>query len=58
MNRDKGSLLGLALTGAGLYLTARAIRQYARWYDLRGKVPTCHAMLRKHLRDALLGGCD
>jgi NAD(P)-dependent dehydrogenase (short-subunit alcohol dehydrogenase family) len=37
MNRDKGSLLGLALTGAGLYLTARAIRQYARWYDLRGK---------------------
>jgi len=37
MNRDKGSLLGLALTGAGLYLAARAIRQYARWYDLRGK---------------------
>src|SRR5262245_18886128 len=37
MNRDKGSLLGLALTGAGLYLAARAIRQYARRYDLRGK---------------------
>ena len=37
MNRDKGSLLGLALTGAGLYLAARASRQYARWYDLRGK---------------------
>jgi NAD(P)-dependent dehydrogenase (short-subunit alcohol dehydrogenase family) len=37
MNRDKGSLLALALTGAGLYMTARAIRQYARWYDLRGK---------------------
>lgn len=37
MNRDKGSLVGLALTGAGLYLAARAIRQYARWYDLRGK---------------------
>ena len=37
MNRDKSSLLGLALTGAGFYLAARAIRQYARWYDLRGK---------------------
>ncbi|HEY7180605.1 MAG TPA: SDR family oxidoreductase [Blastocatellia bacterium] len=37
MNRDKGSLLGLTLAGAGLYLAARAIRQYARWYDLRGK---------------------
>jgi NAD(P)-dependent dehydrogenase (short-subunit alcohol dehydrogenase family) len=37
MNRDKGSLLGLALTGAGLYMAARAIRQYARQYDLRGK---------------------
>jgi NAD(P)-dependent dehydrogenase (short-subunit alcohol dehydrogenase family) len=37
MNREKGSLLALALTGAGVYLTARAIRQYARWYDLRGK---------------------
>jgi NAD(P)-dependent dehydrogenase (short-subunit alcohol dehydrogenase family) len=37
MKRDKGSLLALALTGAGLYLAARAIRQYARWYDLRGK---------------------
>jgi NAD(P)-dependent dehydrogenase (short-subunit alcohol dehydrogenase family) len=37
MNRDKGSLLGLALAGAGVYLAARAIRQYARWYDLRGK---------------------
>ncbi|HKQ80133.1 MAG TPA: SDR family oxidoreductase [Blastocatellia bacterium] len=37
MNKDKGSLLGLALTGAGLYMVARAIRQYARWYDLRGK---------------------
>jgi NAD(P)-dependent dehydrogenase (short-subunit alcohol dehydrogenase family) len=37
MSRDKNTLLGLALTGAGLYLAARAIRQYARWYDLRGK---------------------
>jgi NAD(P)-dependent dehydrogenase (short-subunit alcohol dehydrogenase family) len=37
MNRDKGSLLGLALAGAGMYMAARAIRQYARWYDLRGK---------------------
>jgi NAD(P)-dependent dehydrogenase (short-subunit alcohol dehydrogenase family) len=37
MNRDNSSLLGLALTGAGLYLAARAIRRYARWYDLRGK---------------------
>src|SRR5262245_65992315 len=37
MNRDKSSLLGLTLTGAGLYLAARAIRQYARWYDLNGK---------------------
>jgi NAD(P)-dependent dehydrogenase (short-subunit alcohol dehydrogenase family) len=37
MNRDKVSLLGLALTGAGIYLAARAVRQYARWYDLRGK---------------------
>ncbi len=37
MNRDDSSLLSLALTGAGLYLAARAIRRYARWYDLRGK---------------------
>src|SRR5262245_12318314 len=37
MSRDKSSLLGLTLTGAGLYLATRAIRQYARWYDLRGK---------------------
>ena len=37
MNRDKISLLGLGLTGAGLYLAARAMRQYVRWYDLRGK---------------------
>ena len=37
MNRDKGSMLGLALTGAGLYIAAHAIRQYARRYDLRGK---------------------
>jgi NAD(P)-dependent dehydrogenase (short-subunit alcohol dehydrogenase family) len=37
MNRDKSSLLGLALAGAGVYMAARAIRQYARWYDLRGK---------------------
>src|SRR5215813_14079363 len=37
MNKDKGSLLGLALTGAGLYFAARAIRRYALWYDLRGK---------------------
>ena len=37
MNRDKGSLLGLALTGAGLYMAARAIKHYAQWYDLRGK---------------------
>src|SRR5215475_1728075 len=37
MNRDKSSLLVLALTGAGVCLAARAIRQYARWYDLRGK---------------------
>ena len=25
------------MAGAGLYLAARAIRQYARWYDLQGK---------------------
>ncbi|MBO0860831.1 MAG: SDR family oxidoreductase [Chloracidobacterium sp.] len=37
MSGDKDSLLGLALTGAGLYLAARAIRRYTRWYDLRGK---------------------
>jgi NAD(P)-dependent dehydrogenase (short-subunit alcohol dehydrogenase family) len=37
MNRNKGSLLGLALAGAGMYMAARAVRQYARWYDLRGK---------------------
>ncbi|HEX5082582.1 MAG TPA: SDR family oxidoreductase [Blastocatellia bacterium] len=37
MSRDKASLLGLALAGAGMYMAARAIRQYARWYDLRGK---------------------
>src|SRR5262245_51785661 len=37
MNRDKGSLFGLALMGAGLCLAARAIRQYSRWYDLHGK---------------------
>ncbi|MGH9767327.1 MAG: SDR family NAD(P)-dependent oxidoreductase [Blastocatellia bacterium] len=37
MDREKSSWLGLALTGAGLYLAARAIRRYARWYDLRGK---------------------
>jgi NAD(P)-dependent dehydrogenase (short-subunit alcohol dehydrogenase family) len=37
MRRDKNSMLGLALTGAGLYLAARAIRRNARWYDLRGK---------------------
>ena len=30
-------MLALALTGAGVCLAARAIRQYARWYDLRGK---------------------
>ncbi|MGE0132527.1 MAG: SDR family NAD(P)-dependent oxidoreductase [Blastocatellales bacterium] len=35
--KRENSLLGLALTGAGLYLAARAIRHYARWYDLRGK---------------------
>jgi NAD(P)-dependent dehydrogenase (short-subunit alcohol dehydrogenase family) len=37
MNRDKGSIFGLALMGAGLCLAARAIRQYSRWYDLHGK---------------------
>ena len=37
MNRDKGSMFGLALMGAGVCLAARAIRQYARWYDLHGK---------------------
>src|SRR5215470_3380169 len=37
MKREKNSLLGLTLTGAGLYLAARAIRRYTRWYDLRGK---------------------
>jgi NAD(P)-dependent dehydrogenase (short-subunit alcohol dehydrogenase family) len=33
----KNSLLGLALAGAGLYLAARAVGHYTRWYDLRGK---------------------
>jgi len=37
MNREKSSLLGLALTGAGLYLATRAIGRHARRYDLRGK---------------------
>src|SRR5262249_46879579 len=37
MHRDKSSLRHLTLTGAGLSLAARAIRQYARSYDLRGK---------------------
>jgi NAD(P)-dependent dehydrogenase (short-subunit alcohol dehydrogenase family) len=37
MNKDKHSLLGLALAGGGLYLAARAIRHYTRRYDLRGK---------------------
>jgi NAD(P)-dependent dehydrogenase (short-subunit alcohol dehydrogenase family) len=37
MMKEKNSLLNLALTGAAIYLAARAIRYYARWYDLRGK---------------------
>lgn len=37
MGREKSPWLGLALTGAGLYLATRAIRHYARWYDLSGK---------------------
>ncbi len=37
MSREKSSLLGLVLTGTGLFLAARAIRRQMRWYELHGK---------------------